>query len=217
MSREEDTHEFFERLAGKPPTDGSTPRPGVVALRDALRAQIETLRSAASATEVDLTPEEKARMAALKQHLIDRGLLGAPVASKSSRLVDRPSLIQRVRYALLGSGWQRPMAVAASLLLVTLVVVKIALPPPAEESIVRGAAAPVIVAPDPAAAAGSLAAQLRSAGAEVLTVQINAKEWSMHIDVPRSGNLAAVQKILGDAGVQVAGPPPYHVSIKTVR
>lgn len=218
MSREEeDTNTFFERLGGNPPTDGSAARPSVNALRDALRAQIETMRSAESATEAELTAEERVRMAALKQLLVDRGLFGAPGAGTPSRFVNRPGLFKRVRDALLGSGWQRPVVVAASLLLVTLAVIKLALPPPTEENIVRGGATPVIVASDPAATAESLAVQLRTTGAEVLTVQINAKEWSVRIDVPRSGNLSAAQKILTDAGVQVVGPPPYSVKVKSER
>ena len=50
MSREEeDTNEFFEQLQGKPSADGRPPSPGMGALRDALRAQLETTRSAETA------------------------------------------------------------------------------------------------------------------------------------------------------------------------
>lgn len=215
MSHQEDTDAFFERLVSRPLNDGSTPHPGITALRDALRAQIETMRSAETTTEADLDPEERARMAEIKQQLLDRGFLVAPVASTPSRLMNRPSLLQRAGRALLGRGWQRPAAVASLLLAVLVIVVKIALPPAQEETIIRGTTTPVIVAPDPAAVAESLAEQLRTTGAEVLIVQINAKEWSLRIDVPRSGNLSAAQKILRDAGIPVVGPPPYGVRVKS--
>lgn len=221
MSREEeDTHAFFEQLQGKTPTDGRASRPGVTALREALQAQTVTMRSAEMATMADLDSEEKARMAALKQRLIDQGLLGVPVvpvASKTPRFVEHTSLLQRIRDVLLGDGWQRPVAFAASVIFGILIVLKIAFPPPTEENIMRGSVTAVIVAPDPAAAAESLVTKLQSTGAEVLSVQINVNEWSVRIDVPRTGNLPAVQKILSDAGVQVVGPPPYSVSVKFGR
>jgi len=217
MSREQDdTNAFFDQLLGKLPTDGRAPHPGVAELRDALLAQIETQRSAETATAADFDQHELERMAEIKQLLIDRGLL-APAAKPSSRNMDRPHLLQRLSETLLGDGWHRPLALAASLLLCIVVIVTLTLPPATDEILLRGADSPVMIAPDPAVAAESLAAQLRNAGAEVLVVPINAKEWSVRIDVPQSVELAAIQKILSASGVQVAGPPPYHLSVKPGR
>lgn len=218
MNRDdEETRKFFEQLAGRPTDDGAPPRPGIEALRDGLRAQIEIERAAESATDADLTGEEKARMLAIKQHLIERGLLGAPIAKSPSRTEARPSLLQRLKEAVFGSGWHGPVAVAASLMLAALVVLKIVLPPPEEKDIVRGAATPVILAPDPAAASEALAAPLREADAVVTVVKINANKWKMMVEVPQSVDLVAIQKILKDAGVLVEGLPPYELSIETPR
>ena len=221
MSNEEEvTNEFFKQLAGKPQNGENTQRPGVTALKEALQAQIETTRSAENATMADLDFEEKARMAALKQRLIDQGLLGirvSPVARSTKRNVDLTSLLHRLRDSLLGDDWYRPVALAASVIFGILVVIKFALPPPSEVDIMRGADNAVLVVPDPATAVEKLVTQLENTGAEVIKVPINAREWSVRIDVPRTGNLAAVQKILSDAGVQVVGPPPYTVSVKTER
>jgi hypothetical protein len=218
MSREQDdTNAFFDQLLGKLPTDGRAPHPGVAELRDALLAQIETQRSAETATAADFDQHELERMAEIKQLLIDQGLLGTTKMNTSSRSVDRPNLLQRLSEALLGDGWHRPVALAASLILCIVVIVTLTLPPPTDEILLRGADSPVMIAPDPAAAAESLAAQLRNAGAKVLVVPINAKEWSVRIDVPQAVELAAIQKILSDSGVQVVGPPPYHLSVKPGR
>lgn len=214
---EEETRRFLERLAGKPLADGSPPHPGLMVLRDALRAQAETERAAESATEADLTAEEKACMLVIKQHLIDRELLGAPVTKLPERVKPRSSLLQRLKETVFGSGWRGPVAVAASLMLTTLVVLEIALPPPEEKDIVRGAATPVIFASDPAAAAEAIAAPLREAGAEVSIVQINANKWSVTVEAPQSVDPVAIQKILKGAGVPVEGPPPYKLSIEAQR
>lgn len=228
MNREEEeTNAFFEQLQGKPPTDGRSPRPGIAALRDALQAQIAIMRSAETATAADLTSEEKERMDALKQRLIDQGLLGvpvAPVASTMSRIVKRPSLLQHIGEALLGDSWYRPVAFMASVVFGVLVVLKVAFPPALQNTDTlaidaerEGAATPVIVAPDPAAAVKSLDAKLTKAGAKVLPVKINDKEWSMHIDVPETGDLVAVKKILSGEGVLITEPPPYEVTVKVER
>lgn len=221
MNRDdEETRKFFEQLAGRPTDDGAPPRPGIEALRDGLRAQIEIERAAESATDADLTGEEKARMLVIKQHLIERGLLGAPIAKSPSRTEARPSLLQRLKEAVFGSGWHGPVAVAASLMLAALVVLKIALPPPdnVRGANVRGdATTPAIFAPDPAAASEALAAPLREADAVVTVVKINANKWKMMVEVPQSVDLVAIQKILKDAGVLVEGLPPYELSIETPR
>jgi hypothetical protein len=225
IREEENTNAFFEQLQGKPPTDGRSPRPGIAALRDALQAQIATMRSAETATAADLTSEEKEHMDALKQRLINQGLLGVPVtpvvANTKSQIVKQPSLLQRIGEALLGDSWYRPVAFAASMVFGVLVVLKVAFPPSidiaTQVNVERGADTPVIVAPDPAAATKSLDAKLTDAGAKVITTNINAKESSMHIDVPETGNLVAVKKILSDAGIPITEPPPYDVTVKVER
>ena len=210
------TDELFAKLSGSAGAPGSERDEGIAALREALRGQIDTMRSAENADISELSAEEKARMTALKQQLIDRGLLGEQAGRKPQPPPEPgPSWWRRAREAIGGAGWERPFAVAASVVFIGVLVVQALLPPDRDSDVVRGGdAAPVLVVSDPAATIETLTKQLTKAGADVLPVQINDKEWTLRVSVPKSADRVAIKRTLEETGIEVLGEPPYKVGIK---
>jgi len=216
MSQDEDkTNDFFDRLAGKSPSNGSESSPGAEVLREALQAQVDTMRAAEQASADDLSAEEKAEMDVLKQQLLDRGLIGKPSTTTSPKTKERTNWLQRISEILLDTGWERPVALAASVAFAIAIGWQLALPPEIDSDIiVRGGATPEIATSEPAKFADTLAKELRGTGAKVLVVQINKNQWTVRIDVPSSANASAIQKVLTSKGIKLEGAPPYRLSVK---
>lgn len=212
MSQHDDnTTDFFNKLAGKATVDANGKDRGVAMLREALQNQIKTIRQAEAAESETLSVEELAKMAAIKQQLIAKGLIGRTPPRQS-----QSNWMAKISEYIFGTGWERPVALAASIMFVTALVVMLALPPDTDTDVVRGSdATPVLVVSDPAATIETLTRQLTQAGAEVLPVQINNAEWTLLVSAPRSADHASIKKILEGAGIKVAGELPYTVSIRT--
>jgi hypothetical protein len=117
---------FFDALGGRRPAEGERPSPGAQAMRAALLAQAKTVREAQAAQASDLSAEETAQMAELKQRLVQQGVL-PPLRNQPSKA--RPP--QQIKWwraladTLLGGGWPRSMAMAASLVLVSAVALRL--------------------------------------------------------------------------------------------
>lgn len=217
---EDEAVEFFEKLAGRSSPDKTSANDrGVVALRDALRNQIETMRAAEAANASDLSASELAKMDALRQQLLDKGLIGKPTAENAKQAAaTRPNWAQWLRDALLGTGWQRPFAVAASLVMVVTLAVLMSRPPvpdPEMEIMRGGNTTPQLIIAHPLETIEELTARLKPTGAEVAPLQINDKEWVLRISVPKHTDREAVKKILTNAGINVTGDPPYRITLKT--
>lgn len=218
MNRDdEEAMEFFDKLTGKTSAKGATPGAGLTALRDALHHQIETMRAAETASSVDLTADEQAKMAVLKQQLLDRGLIGTASSRASLSITEgRTSWLQWLSAMLFGDNWPRMIAVAASVVFAFVIVLQLVQVPESDTDIVRGGdKTPELIVADAAITVEVLSTQLRQAGAEVLPVQINNNEWMLRVSVPKSVNREAIQKILVEAGIRVEGNPPYRLTIKS--
>lgn len=210
---------FFDALGGRRPAEGERPASGAQAMRAALLAQANTVREAQAAQASDLSAEEAAQMAELKLRLVQQGVLkkSGPQAHKTGSL-RMAQWWQGLVDALLGGGWQRPMAVAASLMLVSAVVLKLALPPSTDPDIERGSSdIPELISPAPAQAAEKLAAKLKAAGGDVLLVQTDEQAWILRVTVPPHVNSASIARVLNEAGVKVSGAGPYRVLIHSGR
>ena len=121
MSQDEkNTEDFFDTLSKKS-NDDKASSPGVLVLRHALRKQIDTVRSVETQKHIELTAEEKRKMEAVKQHLIENGLLNEPENEKKETK-KQTDIAEWLNKTLFGTGWQQPIAMAASLLIVSLVV-----------------------------------------------------------------------------------------------
>lgn len=208
---------FLNALAGRRPNGEKGPNPGAQAMRAALLAQAQTVREAHAAQASDLSDQEAAQMAELKQRLVQQGVLPPPRNQPSKA---RPP--QQIKWwraltdTLLGGGWPRSMAMAASVVLVSVVVLRLAFVPTTDPDIERGRSdTPELISPRPDQAAEVLTAKLTAAGADVLLVQTNEQEWALRITVPRSANGAAIVKVLGDAGIKVSGAGPYRVLVRS--
>lgn len=202
-----DADDYFEALAGRRP--GSA---GADALRDALQAQARTLREGEQARADDLSAEEQARMASLKERLRAAGAFRpAPVPPRA------PGFGERLRALLLGDSWQRPFAIAAGVLLASVLALKLGMPIGEDDDpsrTMRGQPSALIVVADPAAASAALESRLRGAGAEVLRVQINAREWSLEVKVTDAARVSLVQQLLREAGFAADKPPPYELLVR---
>ncbi len=217
----EDSEKFFDTLAGR-----ERSVPGADALREALEAEARTVREAEGATAEELSDDERAKMAAIKNRLIEAGLLPAisPVSQPGGAVPNpSPNFSKPVALAwhnllsglLSGSDWLRPVAAVASLAIVSLLVIRIELPLNSHpEDVVRGDGIPVITVEDAAATARSLESKLKVAGAEVVLVQINDAEWSLEVSVQEPDRIAPVKQSLQDANVKVSGDPPYYLNIR---
>lgn len=217
MSRDEEkTDDLFDRLAGKIPRDQTEQNSGVEVLREALRAQIDTVHAAEQASRDELSVKEKAQMDVIKHQLLEQGLIGvARTVGKDSSSKDKANWIQRLQELVFGTGWERPFALALSMLFVIAIGVQVGLPPDSDpDFIVRGGATPEIITSDPSKISEELAMQLREVGAQVLIVKINADDLTMRVDVPSSADLSAIKKIFMDKGITLEGYPPYRLKVK---
>ena len=218
MSQEEDkTNDFFDVLAGKVPPNNIAPSSGGKVVGEALRAQIETINASKKARRDDLSVEEKRTMDALKQQLLDKGLIGVVSGTIPS---EQPGTgVSRLKRRLargFDRGWERPLALAASIVFVVAITVLLMIPSDTD-IIVRGGATPVVLVSDPKATIDKLTAELRKAGAEIIVVQINEFEWLIRIDVPAAVGASMIQKILLDQDIKIEGAPPYRLSVKKQR
>lgn len=212
MSQDDhNTTGFFNKLSGKATADDVTDKDrGVVMLRKALQNQLETIRQAEAAKGEALSGEELAKMNALKQDLIAKGLIGGSVHKQT--LTD---WLEKIREFIFGTGWERPIALAASILFAIALILQINVPSDLDTDVVRGGEdTPILVVADPVATIELLTKQLTQAGAEVLPVPINDNEWTVQVDVPSKVDVTVIQKLLSTHGVQVTGLPPYHLYIK---
>lgn len=199
-----DTEDYFEALAGR--RDGG---PGAAALREALRAQARTLREAGQARAEDLSADEKAKMASLKLRLQAAGVFcGAPRPA--------PGALARWRRWLFGDTWQRPLAIAAGVLMASVLALRLGPGGDGDDPsrTLRGGAGAVIEAADPAARVAALEAALRQAGAQVLVVALNEREWSLVVDVPDAARQDAVRAVLRGAGFRLEGAPPFELGVR---
>lgn len=204
---ERDIEDYFEALAGR--RDGG---PGPAALRAALQAQARTLREAERARADDLDEAERARMDSLKQRLVAAGAFRPPPAPA-------PGALARWRDRLFGGSWQRPLALAAGVLLASVLGLRL-LPTADDEDpsrTLRGGAGAVIEAADPAARVAALEAELKAAGAQVLVVPLNAREWSLGVEVADASRVEAVRGVLQRAGFRAEGAPPYELGVRAAR
>jgi hypothetical protein len=207
MAPDDDSEEFFEALAGRRDR-GSGP----AALRDALAAQARTLREAEGASADALSDAERAQMASLKERLEAAGAFQPPAAPAPPA-----SVIDRLRGWLFGASSMRLVGVAAAIAVASVLVLRLQPFGDDESRVMRGGATPAIVVPDPAARAQELESALRAAGAGVVVAQIGAREWSLAVEVPDASKVAAVQKLLRDAGFALRGPPPYEVAVRASK
>lgn len=211
MNQDDDnTTEFFNKLAGKLASDEAGKDSGVAMLRDALKKQSETLRQAEAAKGETLNSEELAKMNVLKQQLIARGLIGGSVQQQTPT-----DWLVKIRDFIFGTGWERPIALATSMMFAIILVWQSNVPSEPDTGIVRGGGAtPVLVVTNPQATIDSLTKQLNQAGADVIPVQVNDNEWKVQIEVSSKMDASIVQNILKNSGVKVEGLPPYHLLVK---
>lgn len=216
MSQEEEkTQAFFESLAGRSSGENTPVSPGVEQLRKVLRDQLETLREAERADAIEWGAVEKSRMDTLKQRLVEEGVLGKPAASVKAT---ESSWLSRLRDWLLGTGWERPLAMAVTFVFGLFIVLQLALPPAPDYTVVRGTGGDSILkSRDPLKLASELSNQLEEAGAEVLVVQVNDQEWSLRIDLPQPEKEQVIKKLLSDKGIRTQAYPPYRLTIRKVQ
>lgn len=221
----EDGDRFFEALAGR--AHGLS---GAEALREALEAEARTLRDAEGAGAEHLSDEDRQTMVAVRQRLVDAGLLPAtpplpadggksptlrplPVPSPSAGLWT--NRVARLGEWLFTGDWLRSAAIAASLVAVGLVVVEMGLPTKqASDEVLRGDTGSDIAVLDPAATAADMERRLTAAGAEVIRAQVNDAEWALEVNVEKPQQLDHVRKILSEAGFLVGQQPPYRLLIR---
>lgn len=108
----------------------------------------------------------------------------------------------------------QPFAIAACVMLATVVVVKMAPevePDPSTQ--LRGSSMNEVRVDDPAAVSAALDTDLRSLGADVLTVQISADEWQLLVRAVPPAADPRVTERLRQQGLEPPGPPPYELKI----
>lgn len=211
MSQDDDsTKDFFDKLAGKVTVESSKDDRGVAMLREALQNQRKTIQEAEAATDEVLSGEELAKMNAIKQQLIAKGLINTSLQKQRHK-----DWLVVIRDFIFGTGWERPVALAASMLFAIALMWQINVPSDLDTDIVRGGdETPVLVVADPQATIESLTKQLNQAGAEVLPVLTNDYEWKVQVDVPSKVDASVIQIILNENGVKVTGLPPYYLLVK---
>lgn len=203
-----DADEFFETLAGRRP--GGV---GASALSAALLAQVRTQNAAEQASAADWTPHEAAQMYALKKRLVANGTSSALIQKSSPDA----GWIARIQDLLFGESrsFTRTFAVASGLVMATVLVMKMAPDvEPDPSTVLRGALTHEVRVPDPQAIVSALEADLRAAGADVLSVQINADEWRVLVREVPPASVAAVNERLRQAGLAVEGAPPYELTVR---
>lgn len=219
-SAQADEH-FYDVLASR-----SQGHAGAEALRDALEAEARTLQEAEEARTEDLSVHERSQMDAIKQQLIDQGVLGSPISPALERYQEQTrrkkssnyyaqTLPNKLLQWLLGDNWQRPLAIAASLLVATVVVMQ-TLPQggnDVESNVIRGEAGVSVAVDDPAMVAKNLKDLLTKMRAEVVLVQINDDEWALQVSVADKANVDAVRQSIRDKGFDVQGEPPFELSL----
>ncbi|VAX01687.1 hypothetical protein MNBD_GAMMA22-2083 [hydrothermal vent metagenome] len=206
MSQEKQkTDKLFDRLAGTPPGNETESNSGTQVLRTAIQAQIATQRAAEQASRDELNATQKTQMDAIKQQLLEQGLIG--VANRS--------WFQSLQKLIFASGWERPFALAVSMMFVITIGVQLGLSPDLDpEIIVRGGATPEIITPNATKFSKQLSKSLRELGAKVLIVKINTTDLTMRVDVPRTANVAAIKKLFSDKGIKLQAYPPYRLIVK---
>ncbi len=216
---------FYEVLAGR-----AQGHAGAEAMRDALETEAQTINEAESARADELSVQEKSKMDAIKQQLIDQGAFASPISPaldrhreqrrrKKSSNNDEQTLPNKLVQWLFGHNWQRPMFIAASMLIATVVVMQ-TLPKggdDVESNAIRGKAEASIAVDDPALAAKSLKDQLVSIGAEVILVQINDDEWAIQVGMGKESNQASVKQLIRDKGFVIHGEMPYDLVLRRQR
>ena len=111
---------FYEVLAGR-----AQGHAGAEAMRDALESEAQTINEAESARADELSVQEKSKMDAIKQQLIDQGVLASPISlppdrhqvqirTNRSPNSDEHMLPDKLLQWLFGENWQRPMVIAAA-------------------------------------------------------------------------------------------------------
>ncbi len=119
---------------------------------------------------------------------------------------------------LFDTGWQRPIVISLTTVFVMTIGIQIFMKPDINTDftphVVRGSNGPVYITPDPASAVKMLVTQLTTAGATVLSVQINEQQWSLRIEV-KTDNIGTVQTALKKFGIEVDNKPPYRLIVRT--
>jgi len=205
---DKETDAFFAALAGKA-APGEPANPAEVfgrAAREELVARQAWDDAFASAPPHEPTEQDAALNERLIGQLRARGLLAQEVSAASRRPAGRSSVWSRWRDAVLGDGWIRPLALAASVAVVSLLVLR----PLGDEDMapaLRGgdAAREVLLVPDAAGLQQRLVVDLTAAGATATATQIKLDPpvWRVVVEWPAGADVQRIRKILQDAGLQV--------------
>jgi len=220
----EDGEEFFEALVGR-----EQGLPGAKALREALEAEAKTLREAEGASAEDLSADERQIMTAIKQRLLDAGLLpptspaqvhgvtsdAPPPSSRQQSASLWTKQLSRLGEWLFGGDRLRPVAIAASVVVASLVVIIVGTPTnQPTDDVMRGDSVLVITAADPAAEVAQLEQKLKAAGAEVIHAKLNDTEWALEVNVEKPEQLEQVKQVLRGAGYLIGKQPPYELEVR---
>jgi len=127
------------------------------------------------------------------------------------------SMFGRVRRKFMGSGWQQPFAMAASLMLIVAVSVLMIDSDPDDlfmPGLVRGQAEMSFMAEDPNVFISNLETNLQKQGADVMVVQINENVWSVVIDVSHAKDTSALREMLVSLGIKPGKKKYYRLKVR---